>query len=157
MFGGWPRCRPSATVACVATALFTIGYQGRALDELIAMLEARRISRVIDVRDLPLSRRRGFSKTPLREALAAAGIEYVHLREAGNPYRRERHTLEVRELLAKYGGHLDGARDAVLGVAAAVRGKRVALLCYELDHATCHRSILAPRVARKLGVPLTNL
>ena len=56
------------------TALFTIGYEGRALDELIAELQAHRIDRVIDVRELPLSRRRGFSKTPLREALAAHDI-----------------------------------------------------------------------------------
>jgi uncharacterized protein (DUF488 family) len=141
----------------VATALFTIGYQGLALDELIAMLSAKRVERVIDVRELPLSRRRGFSKTPLREALAIAGIEYVHLREAGNPYRYEKDLIPRDELLAKFRTHLNGSRTVVTHVADQVRGKRTALLCYEHDVTTCHRSILAPRVAKRLGVRVTNL
>jgi uncharacterized protein (DUF488 family) len=33
-----------------------------------------------------------------------------------------------------------------------VRGHRAALLCYEADVATCHRGVLAPRVAKRLGV-----
>ncbi|MBA3542273.1 MAG: DUF488 domain-containing protein [Deltaproteobacteria bacterium] len=139
------------------SALFTIGYEGLALDQLIAELQAHRIDRVIDIRELPLSRRRGFSKTPLREALAAEGIEYVHLREAGNPYRREKDLIERDELLAKYRAHLNSARPVVTHVADAVRDHRAALLCYEHDPAICHRAILAPRVARKLGIRVTNL
>lgn len=139
------------------TALFTIGYEGLALDQVIAMLASNRVERVIDIRELPLSRRRGFSKTPLGEALAAAGIDYVHMREAGNPFRRDKDVIERGELLAKYRGHLNSARSVVTHVAEAVRGRRAALLCYEHDVATCHRSILAPRVARTLGVPVTNL
>lgn len=140
-----------------AGALFTIGYEGRALDELIAALAAHRVDRVIDVRELPLSRRRGFSKTPLAAALAAAGIEYVHLRQAGNPYRRLKDTVDRGELLARYRVHLRGARTVVPEVAEAVRGHRAALLCYEADPATCHRSLLAPRIARRLGVRVTDL
>ena len=40
---------------------------------------------MIDVRALPLSRRPGFSKSPLRGALEEAGIEYVHLKALGTP------------------------------------------------------------------------
>ena len=54
--------------------LFTVGYEGRALDELITELVDAGVERLIDVRELPLSRRRGFSKTPLSEALQAVGI-----------------------------------------------------------------------------------
>src|SRR3954466_2864574 len=43
------------------------------------------VERVIDVRALPLSRRPGFSKSPLRAALEQAGIEYVHLKALGTP------------------------------------------------------------------------
>ena len=139
------------------TALFTIGYEGRALDELIAILAANRISRVIDIRELPLSRRRGFSKTPLGTALAGAGIGYVHLREAGNPYRRLKNDLALHELLAKYREHLRGAGDAVASVADRARGHRAALLCYEAESAACHRSLLAPRVAKLLGVSPRDL
>ncbi|MEJ7598166.1 MAG: DUF488 domain-containing protein [Kofleriaceae bacterium] len=139
------------------TALFTIGYEGLALDELVATLSSHEITRVIDVRELPLSRRRGFSKTPLRERLAVDGIEYVHLREAGNPFRRDKDVIERDELLGRYRVHLNASRPVVGVVAEAVREHRAALLCYEHDPRTCHRSILAPRVARKLGVPVLNL
>ncbi len=75
--------------------LFTIGYEGRSLTEFVQLLVKNAITRVIDVRELPLSRRRGFSKTSLTEALAAHDIEYVHLRKAGNPYRDQRNDVEV--------------------------------------------------------------
>ncbi|MDB4957000.1 MAG: hypothetical protein JWO36_4569 [Myxococcales bacterium] len=141
----------------VRTALFTIGYEGRALDELLGILAANKIDRLIDVRDLPLSRRRGFSKTPLGNAARAAGIEYLHLREAGNPFRKIRHDLKLDDLLGRYRDHLDGAAQAVANVADAVRGHRVALLCYEADSSHCHRGILAPRVAQQLGVRVKDL
>ena len=139
------------------TALFTIGYEGRALDELIAELRFNRVGRVIDVRELPLSRRRGFSKTPLSEALAAVDIEYVHLRQAGNPYRRAQDLIPRDELLAKYKVHLAGARQAVADVADAVRGRRASLLCYERHPGECHRSLLAKRIARRLATTPIDL
>jgi uncharacterized protein (DUF488 family) len=133
------------------SALFTIGYEGRALDELIAILQASRVECVIDIRELPLSRRRGFSKTPLGDALRTAGIEYVHLRSAGNPFRRE------DDALAKYAHYVRGA-DAVIGeVAEAARGRRAALLCYEAEPTECHRSLLAPRVAATLHCAIQDL
>ena len=139
------------------TVLFTIGYEGRALDELIAVLSSQKIDRVIDIRGLPLSRRRGFSKTPLGTALAAVGIEYLHMREAGNPYRKLKDTIPRDELLAKYKTHFARARDAVENVAGQARGHRAALLCYEAEPAQCHRSLLAPRVAKLLGASVRDL
>jgi uncharacterized protein (DUF488 family) len=139
------------------SALFTIGYEGRELAELIAILSSKRVSRVIDIRELPLSRRRGFSKTPLGDALREAGIEYVHMREAGNPYRTEKHILSPARLLAKYGRHVAKTAGIVEHVAATARGCRAALLCYEADPDVCHRSVLAPRVAQLLGCTVRDL
>jgi uncharacterized protein (DUF488 family) len=128
----------------VTTALFTIGYEGLALDEFLARLHAAKIDRVIDIRELPLSRRKGFSKTPLAEALRAAGIGYIHLRSAGNPFRKE------ADALVKYRVHIADATPVIAEVAEAARGHRAALLCYEADPATCHRSLVAPHVAKHL-------
>lgn len=139
------------------SAIFTIGYEGRALDELFAMLAAEKIERVIDIRELPLSRRRGFSKTPLGEALRSAGIDYVHMKSAGNPYRKQKDQIPRDELLAKYKKHIAKADDVVDEVVEAARGKRVALLCYEAEPAECHRSLLAPRVAEKLRAKIRDL
>ena len=65
--------------------LFTIGYEGRTADDLPASVAASGVTTVIDVRDLPLSRKRGFSKTALASLLAQSGVHYVHERGLGNP------------------------------------------------------------------------
>jgi uncharacterized protein (DUF488 family) len=127
------------------TALFTIGYEGLALDQFLAQLKAEKIGRLVDIRMVPASRKRGFSKGPLSIALGAEGIEYVHVRSAGNAFRKE------ADSLAKYAAALD--EDAVIEVADAVAGHRAVLLCFEHDPATCHRAIIAPRVARRLKLP----
>src|SRR4030095_11858956 len=60
-------------------------------------------------------------------------------------------------LLAKFRAHLNKARSVAKDVAELVRDHRAALLCYEAAAADCHRSILAPRVARRLGLEVKNL
>ena len=96
------------------TALYTLGYEGLALDEFLARLHHARIDRLIDIRALPLSRRRGFSKSPLGDALAGADIEYLHLRAAGNPFRKEAEALSymTSEVHATYGGHFNTQKFA---------------------------------------------
>ena len=126
--------------------LFTIGYEGATVGEFLAALQSAGVERVIDVRAIPNSRRPGFSKTPLRNALADAGVDYVHLRALGTPAdgraaaRAGRHDdlkriyasqLELPEAIA------EGAQ--VVGLAEE---KPTALLCYERDPAACHRSLL---------------
>src|SRR5947199_5731473 len=89
--------------------IFTIGYEGATVAEFLAALQDAGVERVIDVRALPLSRRPGFSKTPLRLALEEVGIEYVHLKALGTPSegrvaaRAGRHS----DLERIYGGQLE--------------------------------------------------
>jgi uncharacterized protein (DUF488 family) len=121
--------------------LFTIGYEGKSLDQFVAELRRNRISRVIDVRELPLSRRKGFSKTPLTAALAAAGIGYVHVREAGNPFRHLRHDVDA--CLAAYARHIEESPEVIDRVLGAAERRRAALLCVEATADRCHRSLIA--------------
>lgn len=65
--------------------LYTVGYEGVDLDEFIATLKTFGIKQIIDVRDLPLSRKRGFSKNALASALAEAGVKYLHVKSLGDP------------------------------------------------------------------------
>ncbi len=124
--------------------LFTIGYAGRTLDEFLQALVEAGVTRLLDVRALPLSRRKGFSKKALKHALARKGIEYMHLRCAGNLYRDMRHDLQ--RCLALYAGHLDEHPTVLEEVDAAAEGHCVALLCVEADAGECHRSVLADRL-----------
>lgn len=123
---------------------YTVGYSGRTIDEFVRLLASAGIDRVVDVRELPLSRKKGFSKTSLGGALAKQGIEYVHLRAAGNPYRAEKH--DVPRCLAMYSGHLDAHPQVMADVEGAIDGHRAALLCFESHADECHRSILGARL-----------
>ena len=123
---------------------FTIGYAGRTLADFLDALVDAGVDRVVDIRALPLSRRKGFSKTALGDALAQKGIEYVHLRSAGNPYRDKKNDIE--RCLAMYAGHLDENPMVLDEVDAALDGHRAALLCVEAEACECHRSVIVDRL-----------
>src|SRR5437763_2763038 len=126
--------------------IFTIGYEGATVGEFLDALREAGVERVIDVRALPLSRRPGFSKSPLRAALEQENIEYIHLKALGTPAegrtaaRAGRHDdleriyagqLELPEALAQSAQMLELARE-----------KPTALLCMERDPVHCHRTLL---------------
>lgn len=133
-------------------AVCTIGYEKRSPSELVETLQAAGVEQLIDIRQLPLSRRKGFSKTPLAAILAEAGIAYLHLRNAGNPFRHS----EDANVLELYAGHLARSPEVVDEVWLAAIAKRSALMCLERDHTECHRSILAAALARR-GATIENL
>ena len=126
--------------------IFTIGYEAATMADFLAALTTAGVERVIDVRAVPNSRRPGFSKTPLRNALAEAGIDYVHLRALGTPAAGREAARKGRkaELETIYAGQLETpqamAEGAMLLDLAAE--KPSALLCYERDPACCHRTLL---------------
>lgn len=140
----------------MAETLFTIGYEGATMDEFIAALRGAGVERVIDVRALPLSRRPGFSKTPLRNALAEAGIEYVHLRALGTPAegRTAARAGNLAALQTIYDDQLkqpEAIAEAAMMVDMA-REMPSALLCYERNPATCHRTLLWKSAARSMRI-----
>jgi len=131
--------------------IFTIGYEGATVTEFLSALQSAGVERIIDIRALPNSRRPGFSKTPLRNALAEVGIDYVHFRALGTPAdgraaaRAGRHDdleriyagqLELPEAIAQTAQMIDLAGE-----------KASALLCYERDPAGCHRTLLIASAA----------
>jgi uncharacterized protein (DUF488 family) len=89
------------------------------------------------------------SKTKLSEALAAVGIRYVHYRALGNPKdNRAGFRAGEPESLARYREVLDSeaATDALAHVCERLDGGAVALLCFEHNHAECHRGVVASRL-----------
>jgi uncharacterized protein (DUF488 family) len=131
--------------------IFTIGYEGATVAELVAALQMAGVERVIDVRGLPLSRRPGFSKSPLRAALGDAGIEYSHLKALGTPPEGREASRAGRygDLQRIYAGQLE-LPEAIVQSAQMfelAREKPSALLCMERDPAHCHRSLLLSAVA----------
>jgi uncharacterized protein (DUF488 family) len=131
--------------------IFTIGYEGTSLPEFVSTLRQAGVERVIDVRALPLSRRPGFSKSPLRGALEEAGIEYVHLKALGTPAEGRAAARAGRDadLQRIYSGQLELPEAMVQSaqMLELAREKPSALLCMEREPAHCHRTLLLDAVA----------
>jgi len=138
----------------MAPVVFTIGYEQRSQDELVGVLVEAGVSLLADVRELPLSRRRGFSKTALAAALEEAGIAYAHERALGNPkpYRDAWKRGDSAAGIAGYRAHIaDDASESVDALARRVAEGGVCLLCVEHDPAHCHRTLLAEALRERLG------
>ena len=136
--------------------IFTIGYEGATVPEFVAALQKAGVERVIDVRALPLSRRPGFSKSPLKAVLEEAGIEYVHLKALGTPAEGRTAARAGRhdDLKRIYAGQLElpEAMAQSAQMLELVSEKPSALLCMEREPAHCHRSLLLNAVAPEAQV-----
>ncbi|AGB21135.1 hypothetical protein Mycsm_00690 [Mycobacterium sp. JS623] len=128
------------------TAVMTIGYQGRTVDDVVAMLRSAEVKVLVDVRLTPLSRKAGLSKKGLSARLNEAGIDYVHLPQLGNPrdnrdaFRRHEDAAVARYRATLRTPESQAALEQLHGLATQ---HRVALMCFERDAAECHRSMIA--------------
>ena len=133
--------------------LVSVGYEGRNADELIRFLRSTQVDVLVDVRLNPISRKPGLSKTKLAEALRANGINYIHLRELGNPKdNRDGFRAGKASALNRFRRLLrDKEAERALGhVSELLDHEVVALLCFEHDHAACHRGLVAEALAEKV-------
>lgn len=141
--------------------LYTIGYEGSTIEEVLATLKAAEIDCVLDVREVPISRKAGFSKSALSARLEACGIAYMHFKGLGDPKpgriaaREGRHD-DFRQI---FNAHLMTATaQAELARALDVAKSRTScLLCFERNPTHCHRLILANEIAQRERIGLANL
>ena len=143
------------------TTLATIGYEGAALEDFVTTLSTASVKRLIDVRELAISRRRGFAKTALSAALAEAGIEYVHLRGLGDPKegRDAARTGDVARFLKVFRAHMRTQKaqgDLKVAVDLVAVGG-ACLMCYERDHTACHRALVADAISATVPVKIRHL
>ncbi len=142
----------------MSDTLYTIGYQGAKLEQVIASLSAAKVSVVVDTRETPTSRRVEFRGRALEEALEAADIFYVPLPSLGAPRKlRELAAVDWEAFSAAYRERLVRERRSLARLMQIIVTERVALLCYEAEPACCHRSILARKVQTLLELPVVHL
>lgn len=141
-------------------SLFTVSYEGTDLPTFIERLHVAGVRTLVDVRELPLSRKPGFSKRSLSDALLAADVAYVHMPALGCPrwirdrYRTDRDwQLYTRDFLQ----HLRSCKSSVHELLKLSRAKTVALMCFEADFSMCHRTYVARAVAHAGGPPIHHL
>lgn len=146
-----PERHPKAALAGNTTVFWTVGYEQTTPGRLLDVLKHTEVDVVVDVRKTPLSRKKGFSKNQLQDALSKNGIGYIHVEPLGAP-------KEIRERLHNGGtwwGYvkayekvLESQRAELLNLVELASSQRACLLCFERDPSSCHRSLVAREMTR---------
>ncbi|MGI4812653.1 MAG: DUF488 domain-containing protein [Janthinobacterium lividum] len=140
--------------------VFTIGYEGLNIDSFISLLTEHGIETVVDIRELPLSRKHGFSKKALANVLNMSGLEYIHMVNLGCPkpvrnrYREDGDWNRYTEGFLK---HLKNQQIAITELSETANLSNCALLCYEADFNFCHRSMVANAVHNLCGAEVRHI
>lgn len=140
--------------------LFTIGYQGRQVEDVVSRIKSVGVTVLVDVRYRPQSRKPGFSRARLEDFCASAGIAYVHIRELGTPpdlMRRFGPGGYDAETFAEYRRFLKQQHLALDEAQQLIAKDTCCLLCYESDAATCHRHVVADELGQIAGRSITHL
>lgn len=136
-----------------------IGYEGRTIEELVTELVKLDVTVLVDVRLNAISRKRGLSKRALDEAVTAAGIQYLHRPQLGNPrdnragFADEWTTTDGRAARDRYAEaalRTDAGKAAIDELAALAVQQRIALLCFEASELHCHRREVLAAVRTRL-------
>lgn len=140
--------------------VFTAGYEAKNIEGFAELLVRHGITLLVDVRELPLSRKRGFSKSQIREYLGSLDIGYFHMRSLGSPrsIRKElKETGDYERFFEQYREHLSSQREALAALEELVENQSVCLMCYEKDPHKCHRSVIAKELSDRGGVEAWHL
>lgn len=139
--------------------LCSIGYEGKTIEEYLNALIQKDIKVLCDVRKNPISRKYGFSRRTLENAVNRLGIEYKHYPKLGI----EANKRAVLERQSDYDRLFEEYEKTVLVKQyediLAIRGvlktrKRIALTCYEKSPQQCHRTRVAKSVMEECEVPV---
>ncbi len=146
-------------------SVYTIGYEGYTIEKFIKKLKDSNIQQLIDVREIALSRKNGFSKSILKLELNKAGIKYEHLEKLGSP-RDIRHKLKDSKMsledykifFEEYKKHIndEDVMQNISIIEGLAKRRKSVIMCFERDYKICHRSIIAEELKRR-GWKVNNL
>lgn len=142
--------------------IYTIGYEGTTFDEWLEHLLSNDITCLVDIREIPVSRKRGFSKTKLRDALDSRGIKYVHYKSLGSPSEIRIQLHQDKDYISffeKYNIYLEDKDDELIEISELAKKERICLLCFEQNHHRCHRDSVAKRLLSLMpkGAEIVNI
>lgn len=140
-------------------AIYTIGYEGVTPEDFLMTLRQAGVTLLFDIREIPISRRKGFSKSALKQAMATVGIDYLHERRLGSPkpLRDQLHLDgDYSTFFRRFNSYLDTQTDLLQTLAGQLSGK-VVLMCYERDPQVCHRRAVASALAALTGITPQHL
>ena len=141
--------------------LATIGYEGTTVDQVVAVLRDAEVALLVDVRAVARSRKPGFSKRQLAAALDEADIACLHLQGLGTPKPgrdavRAGHPERMEVIFSEHMTS-DRAQAELAQAKGLVRVRKACLLCFERDHTTCHRRLVAEMIVAETGQAIQHL
>jgi len=141
--------------------LFTIGYEGITIEKYLNSLIQNDIHVLCDVRNNPLSRKFGFSKSNLLKYLSNIGIEYVHLPELGIKSEKRNNLStddDYQNLFKEYKMSLFKQKESLDNLYQLLMTKsRIALTCFEHEPLHCHRHIIRDYLIKTYKVKTLDL
>ena len=135
--------------------LYTIGHSTRSATELVEILRAFEITRLVDIRSIPRSRTNPqFNTDVLPKTLRAAKIAYTHLAALGGRRTKSKTidpAVDGAWQKAPFHNYADYAQTAPFrkGLAellALAKRETCAIMCAEAVWWRCHRRIVADHV-----------
>lgn len=136
--------------------IYTIGHSTRTLEALIEALKAHGVRTLVDIRTVPRSRHvPQFNREELGEALPAAGLTYLHMKELGGWRKGSRpdspNTGWRSPGFRAYADYMLTAEfEAALSeLLALARQGRTAIMCAEAVPVRCHRSLVSDALAAR--------
>ncbi len=142
--------------------LYTIGYEGLEPEGIFQTLKSSGVEKLLDIRELPLSRKHGFSKNALAAEAVYWGIEYLHLRALGCP-KDIRHAYRADQnwdlFTNRFHAYLETQLPAIEDASNLCLMQACCLLCVESDPHRCHRYYVAEAIqkASQKGLEIVHL
>ena len=132
------------------SVLVSVGYEGKTIDQFMGVLRELNVATLVDVRENAISRKRGFSRRGLEAACGDSAVAYVHEPTLGNPtHNRDGFREGSAASVKAYEDHMTTAgAGALQRVAQLLIRQTVALLCFEADPCSCHRSVVSAYLQR---------
>jgi uncharacterized protein (DUF488 family) len=132
-----------------APVIFTVGHSTRSFAELVEILRAHGVERLVDVRTVPRSRHNPqFNRQTLSKALHNRRINYRHIKALGGLRRAMSDSKNTGWRNASFRGYADYMQtppfdEGLEQLLKLARQKPTAIMCAEAVPWRCHRSLIA--------------
>ena len=142
--------------------VFTVGHSTKTAEAFISLLQAHRVTLLLDIRTVPRSRTNPqFNKDSLPETLVQAGIRYHHAPELGGLRKANKESVNLGWRNLSFRGYADymqtpAFNEAIDHLLSLAQGDQIAMMCAEAVPWRCHRSLVADALIVR-GIPVEEL
>lgn len=142
--------------------VFTVGHSTRSLEELVRLLRAHGVERLIDVRTIARSRHNPqFNRETLSKALHNRRLGYRYMKSLGGLRHARRDSRNTGWRNASFRGYADYMQttsftEGLEKLIQLAKQKPTAIMCAEAVPWRCHRSMIADALVIR-GIPVEHI